>query len=332
MRLSKKPAALIGAFALSLGLAACGSTEGESTTTAEGSTESEVAESTYPEKDITFIVHAAAGGGSDLASRTLATQLEEILGVSIVVENRTGGSGSVAMEYMAEQDPDGYTIGFAPVEIAMLGHMGYSIDPDNYDFLGQIMNGPAVLAVPADSPYETIEEFVEAAKSGEELTVANGGVGGIWDVSTTGFAREAGITLTNVPFDGGAGAVAAAVGSQVDAVVAGAGEIKQSHVDGTLRALTVMSAERLDDLSDVPTAEESGYDITMGGWGGVYAPKGLSDDVKAILADAIEQGVTSDTFIDTISAAGNVPMYTTPDEFTAFVDSEYERFGELLSE
>src|SRR5688500_48365 len=78
---------------------------------------------TYPQDDITLIVQAAAGGGSDLSARALATELEPILGVSIVVENRPGASGSTAMQYVADQDPDGQTIGFVPVEVAMLKHL-----------------------------------------------------------------------------------------------------------------------------------------------------------------------------------------------------------------
>lgn len=339
MRLSKKSAALIGALSLVVGLTACGSDDpespsGETTTGGEATEETttdDAPETTFPEHDITLIVHAAAGGGSDLASRTLAAQLEPILGVNVIVENRPGAGGSVAMEYMADQDPDGYTIGFAPVEIAMLGSQGYDIDPDNYDFLGQIMLGPAVLAVPADSPYTTLEEFVAAAGE-NDLTVANSGAGAIWDIATSAFAQAADISLTPVPFDGGAPAVAAAVGSQVDAVIAGAGEVAQPNTDGTLRALAVLNDESHPLMPDVPTAAEAGFDVVIGGWGGTYAPAGLPDDVKSILADAIEQGATSDEFTEVISNAGSLPVYKSAADFTQFVHDEAARFAELLAD
>src|SRR5690625_2170844 len=102
----------------------------------------------YPEKDITLIVQAAAGGGSDLTSRALASALEPILDVSIVVENRPGAAGSTAMQYVRDQVADGYTIGFGPVEIAMLGHQGYDIDPDDFTFLSQILNAQASRSTP----------------------------------------------------------------------------------------------------------------------------------------------------------------------------------------
>lgn len=283
----------------------------------------------YPDKDITFIVQAAAGGGSDLSSRTLAGELEPILGTSIVVENRPGASGSTAMQFLAKQDPDGYTLGFVPVEISMLGHQNFDVDPADYDFLGQIMLAPGVLSVPADSPYKTLKDFVDAAKT-KELSVANAGAGSIWEAAAMGLAQETGAKLASVPFDGGAPAIAAAVGGKVDAAVGGAGETLGAYKDGQLRPLAVFHNERYPQMPDIPTAAEAGYDLEFGGWGGVYAPAGLPDDVRATLESAIEKAAKSDGFVSTITDAGNLPVYRNADEFTAFVNSEYDRFGKIL--
>ncbi|TLW91331.1 tripartite tricarboxylate transporter substrate binding protein [Saccharomonospora piscinae] len=283
----------------------------------------------FPEDDITFIVQAAAGGGSDLSSRALADELEQDLGVSIVVENRPGASGSTAMQYVADQEPDGYTIGFSPVEISMLGHQDFDVDPADYDFLGQIMLAPGVLVVPADSPHQTLEDFVSAGKQ-NELSVANAGAGSIWEATAFGLAQESGAQLTSVPFDGGAPAITAAVGGQVDAAVAGAGEAMSAYQEGQLRPLAVFHDERHPDMPDVPTAAEAGFDLEFGGWGGVYAPEGLPDDVRSTLESSIKQAAQSDSFVDTISKPGNLPVYKNADEFTEFVNSEYERFGQIL--
>lgn len=285
----------------------------------------------YPTEDITLIVQAAAGGGSDLSSRALAAELEPALGTSIVVENRPGASGSTAMQYVAEQEPDGYTIGFAPVEIAMLGHQDFDVDPADYDFLGQIMLAPGVLSVPTDSPYETLEEFIEAAQS-EQLSVANSGAGSIWEAAALGLAEETGAQLAPVPFDGGAPALAAAVGGQVDAAVAGAGETQSAYEQDQIRPLAVFHDERVPDMPDVPTASEAGYDLEFGGWGGIYAPAGLPDDVRSTLESAIEEAANSDAFVETITAAGNLPVYRDSAEFSDFVSSEYDRFGEIFGE
>jgi tripartite-type tricarboxylate transporter receptor subunit TctC len=286
----------------------------------------------FPTDDITLIVQAAAGGGSDLTSRALATELEPVLGQSIVVENRPGASGSTAMQYVAGQEPDGYTIGFSPVEIAMLGHSGYDVDPADYDFLGQIMLAPGVLVVPADSPYDTLEDFVDAAQS-TPLSVANSGAGSIWEAAALGLAAETGAQLNPVPFDGGAPALAAAVGGQVDAAVAGAGEVSAAVEEGQVKALAVFHDEAYPDLPDVPTAADAGYEnLEFGGWGGIYAPAGLPDDVRSTLESAIEEAATSDGFVDTVTKSGNLPLYKSADEFTDFVNSEYDRFGTLLGD
>lgn len=285
--------------------------------------------SAFPEGDISFIVQAAAGGGSDLSSRALVVELEPILGVSIIVENRPGASGSTAMQYVADQDPDGYTIGFVPVEISMLGHMNFDVDPANYDFLGQIMLGPGVLSVPIDSPYQTLAEFVEAAQT-QEMSVGNSGAGSIWEAAALGLAADTGAQLTSVPFDGGAPAVAAVIGGQVDAAVGGAGETSAAYAEGQLRPLAIFHSERHPLMEDVPTAAEAGYDLEFGGWGGIYAPAGLPDDVRETLESAIEEAASSDGFIETISASGSLPVYKSAAEFTDFVNSEYERFGGII--
>lgn len=309
--------------ALALVLTAC---SGGGTDTA---TDAATNASAYPEKDINFIVQAAAGGGSDLSSRALVAELEPILDTSIIVENRPGASGSTAMQFVSEQEPDGYTIGFVPVEIAMLGHQNFDVDPESFDFLGQIMLAPGVLSVPADSPYQTLEEFVEAAKT-EEMSVANSGAGSIWEAAAFGLADETGAKLASVPFDGGAPALAAAIGGQVDAAVGGAGETTTAYKEGQVRPLAIFHDERHPDMPDVPTAAEAGYDLQFGGWGGIYAPAGLPDDVRETLESAIEEAATSDDFTSTITKAGNLPVYKDSAGFTEFVNSEYARFGEIL--
>lgn len=135
--------ALVGIAVAALSLSLVGCTVG---TAAETKPEGETTEaaSTFPEKPITLIVQANPGGGSDLSSRALADQLARILDTDIIVENRPGAGGATAMEYVAGLPADGYTIGFGPVEIAMLNTtQGANVLPENFDLLGQIMLAPA---------------------------------------------------------------------------------------------------------------------------------------------------------------------------------------------
>ncbi|GAB3603451.1 tripartite tricarboxylate transporter substrate binding protein [Microbacterium aureliae] len=287
------------------------------------------AESDFPEKDIRLIIQANPGGGSDLSSRALATELEGILDVSVIPENMPGAAGALAMEYVGQQPADGYVLGFAPVEIAMLNTtQGADVLPENYDLLGQIMLAPGVVTVAADSDITSLEDLVAAAQD-RDVTVANSGAGSIWEAATRGLAAETGGSFTPVPYDGGATAVSAAASGETDAAVSGLGEALAQG--DAVRILAVLHDERHPDAPDVPTAGEAiGSDIVFGGWGGIYAPAGLPDDVKQTLESAIGEAVASDAYQQFQEDAGNLVVYRDSAEWTAFVDDEFARFQDLL--
>ena len=331
---------VLGVFAASALIVGCGGNGGgagggEASGDASGGTEttSAPAEPTYPTKNITMVVPYNPGGASDLAARTMAAAMEPELGVSIVVENRTGGAGSVGLASLAESDPDGYTIGYMPVETVMLEHNGYDIDPANYDYLGQIVSVPATVAVAANSPYQTLDDLIAAAKANPDtITVGNSGAGSIWHAATTALGKAGDAVFRPVPFDGGAPAVTAAIGGQIDAVVAGVSETAQYHKDGELRVLAVLADDPVESLPDVKTASELGIDVSIGGWGLVGAPAGLPDEVVQVLDAAVEKAVASDEYQSVISNAGNIPVWKNAADTKAFVDSEATRFAELLAE
>lgn len=323
--------ALVGIAVAALSLSLVGCTVGTAAEP-EAEADAEVVEavSTFPEKPITLIVQANPGGGSDLSSRALAEQMSKILDTDIIVENRPGAGGATAMEYVAGLPADGYTIGFGPVEIAMLNTtQGADVLPENYDLLGQIMLAPGVISVGADSPYQTLEELIAAAKT-QPVTVGNSGAGSIWEAASKALANESGAQFTNVPHEGGAPAVAAAIGGQIDAVVSGAGEAKAGHDDGTLRVLAVLHDEAHPNFADVPTAAEAGYELEFGGWGGIYAPAGLPEDVHEILESAVADAVASAEYKEFQKNAGNLVVYRNSADWTTFVNEQFTRFAELL--
>ena len=313
MNVSRR-SALIAIPALA-GLAAC------SKVTEEGAD--------FPDNDLRLIIQADPGGGSDLSSRALATELESILGVSVVPENMPGASGAIAMEYVGDQPADGYTIGFCPVEIAMLNTtQNADVLPENFTFIGQIMNAPGVLSVSADSEYENLADFLEAAKS-KALTVANSGAGSIWEAAALGINTELGTQFTPVPYDGGATAVSAAASGEADAAVSGAGEALAQG--DAVRVLGVMHDETLPDLPDAPTfLDAAGADIQYGGWGGIYTATDLPDDVRSALESAVKEAVDSEAYQEFQKNSGNLVVYRDADEFATFVDEQFSEFQELL--
>ena len=318
--------AIAALAALGLGTAAlAGCSTGAATDASDAASDG----SSFPQSDIRLIIQANPGGGSDLSSRALAAELEGILGVSVVAENMPGASGALAMEYVASQPADGTVIGFGPVEIAMLHTtQGADVLPENYDFLGQIMLAPGVISVRADSEIQTLEDLVERSQAAP-LSVANSGAGSIWEAATLGLADGTGAQLTPVPYDGGATAVSAAASGEADAAVSGLGEALAQ--EGAVRILAVMHGERHPKAPDVPTAEEAlGEAIEFGGWGGIYAPAGLPDDVHETLEEAIEQAVQSDSYQQFQDNAGNLVVYRDSEEFTSFVDEQFDVFQQLL--
>ncbi|APH46323.1 hypothetical protein BMW26_16220 [Microbacterium sp. 1.5R] len=317
-RITRAAAALAAVAATALVLSACTKVE-----------EGVDAESAFPENDIRLIIQANPGGGSDLSSRALATELEGILGVSVIPENMPGAAGALAMEYVGSQDPDGYVIGFAPVEIAMLNTtQSANVLPEDFDLLGQIMLAPGVVTVGANSGIETLEDLVAQAEAGA-VTVANSGAGSIWEAATIGLGDATGAAFTPVPYDGGATAVAAAASGETVAAVSGLGEaLAQGEA---VRILAVLNDERHPDAEDVPTADEAiGEDVVFGGWGGIYAPKGLPDDVKSELEAAVKEAVESDTYQQFQKDAGNLVVYRDSAEWTTFVNEQFDLFKDLL--
>lgn len=289
----------------------------------------------YPTKQINLIIQAAPGGLSDLTARTVGSVASEILGVPIVFTNRPGAAGAVAMSYVKESRPDGYTIGYVPVELAMVEALGYAQDlnPSSFDLICASNIAAATITVRADSGWETLEDLVEWCKANPgKLRVGNSGTGSVWYVAGASWAKAAGIEVNHVPFDGAAPAVAAIMGKHIDMVPVSEMEVRSGVESGELRILAVLSDERSQYNPDVPTLKELGYDITVAAWGGFAAPKGVPAEILAVLEDAFGQGVQSERFAEVTKANGYSAFYLNSEDFTKFATQQYEFYTELFKE
>ncbi|WP_324716552.1 tripartite tricarboxylate transporter substrate binding protein [Carboxydochorda subterranea] len=292
-----------------------------------------VAGAAYPERDITMVVQAAPGGASDYVARTMAQYAAPILGVRINVINRTGGAGAVGMGFLANSRPDGYTVGYVPVELSMLKHLGYAdIYPGRFDLILRANVLPAALTVRADSPYRSVEDFIRAAKARPgALSVGNAGPGSIWHLAAAALEDAAGVQLKHLPFDGAAPAVAALLGGNLDAVTVSPSEVLPHVQAGRLRILAVMSESRSQVVPDVPTFRELGYDLVIMAWGGFALPKGVPRPVLETLHAAFKQAYDNPGFQKAFLDRGIEPGYMDPAAFTAFANRQYELFGRLFS-
>ncbi|WP_110600914.1 tripartite tricarboxylate transporter substrate binding protein [Salinicola lusitanus] len=293
----------------------------------------------YPEKPITLIVPWAAGGGTDATARIIASSLEEQLGQTINVVNRTGGSGVVGHTAIANARPDGYTLGLATVEVAMMHWQGLT-DLTYQDFtpIAQINFDSASLSVAEDSPFDNLEAFVTQVKDNPKgtYTASGTGLGGIWHVALNGFLMDQGIAagkITWIPSQGSAPAMTELASGSIDVVASSLPEARSMIDAGELRSLGVMTPERLEGFPDVPTFEEQiGSDFTLGAWRGIVGPKGMSEDVVATLEDALKKAYDSDAYQSFMARQGYGVVWRDADGFEQLMAEDDQKFGKIMGE
>lgn len=249
----------------------------------------------YPTKPIQIIVPYAAGGAADIVARAIASVLPDYLdGATVTVTNVTGGNGVVGVTQMMTEKNDGYSISIyaSPVfEITpFMNDVTYTMD--DFTMLGTVVQRPNVLVVHSDSPWQTLEEFVEHAKANPGTTYGDPAAGSA-HLGFEALIQAAGLTdMKFVPYSGGTGeAITALLGKHVDAVMALPADTFEYIRSGDMRALCIQGEERIAILPDVPTAKESGYDVVVGLTNGFIAPAGLDEEIAAYLSKALEQAV-----------------------------------------
>ncbi|MEM1484431.1 tripartite tricarboxylate transporter substrate binding protein [Oscillospiraceae bacterium PP1C4] len=287
----------------------------------------------FPEREITIVVPFNAGGASDMTARIIAKGMEAELGKPVIVVNKSGGSGGVGMSFVAGSAPDGYTMSYIPVELVMHKTLKLSdLEPTTFDYVGQTTIVPSAVTVPADAPYNTIQEFIDYAKAHPgEIRVGNSGAGSIWHIAASALEQNLSIDFNHIPFEGAAPAVTALMGKHIEAVTVNSGEVKAGVEAGKLKILAVMTPERDPAFPDVPTLKESGVDVVFSGWGGFAVPKGTPKEALDVLSAALEKAASTDEFKKFIAERGMIVSYRNSADFTKFVDDQYVFFNDLLS-
>ena len=286
-------------------------------------------EGVYPSKEIRLIVQASPGGTSDTVSRMMASLAEPELGVPVVCENKPGASGALAFSYVVRKPPDGYTIGHAPVEITTVRSLGFAdVGPEEMTLICMVSKTSPMLVVREDSPWQTLEDFLIAARAEPGgLIMANSGTGSIWHFNTLLMEQQADIRVTHLPYPGSSRALVSLLGGHVDAVVAGVGE-GISHVQaGKLRALAVFDTERSSVLPDTPTTFELGYQIGAPAWSGFFGPPGMPDAARTKLADAFENAFQTEAWKNLCRERGMAPEFLHADDFRTFALEQSQFFG-----
>ncbi len=287
----------------------------------------------WPAQPVRIICPIAAGGGIDATARILAPQLAETWGERVTVENKTGGAGNIAAEYVAHAEPDGYTIYIATFPHATNRWLYASLAYDPVaDFAPVTLIGlyPLVMVVPNSSPAHSVKEFVAYAKT-RRLSFASAGNGSSLHLAAELFSRAAGIEMTHVPYRGSAPAFADVIPGRIDVMINFTSSSLPLVRQGQIRALAVTTAERLAVAPELPTMAEAGVPgVEVASWSAFLVPaktpreviaKIGADTVKALAEPAVKQK---------LEAGGVVIKGSTPEELAAFLNSELEKWGRVI--
>ena len=293
-----------------------------------------MAETSWPTHTMSMIVPFPAGGQADLAARPIAHALEQLLGKSVIVDNRAGGAGgAIGNAAAARAEPDGYTLLMTLSSLAVLPEADRLFDrPPVYEVaqfapIARVLADPTLLAVPASAPWKTLEEFVaDAKKRPGEIRYGSSGPYGTLHVAMEMFAASAGIKLLHIPYRGAAPALNAILTGTVDAVASAPGTLRQQVDDGKMRVLANWGAERIASFPDLPTFKERGYkDVEFYIWAGLFAQQALPEPIMTKLRQAMAQAVKSPDVIKTFETAGSPVAYMDAPEFSKFVETDSAR-------
>lgn len=292
----------------------------------------------WPTDDVRLVVPYAPGGTTDVLSRRVADLLQAELGTNVVVENRPGAGSTVATGRLAR---GGRGIDHT-ILMASPGHsIGAAIYPDlTYDpvedfaFIQNMIDIPNVMVVPADSPYNSVLEFVEAAKE-QDMTFSHSGVGSSIHMSGELFKTLTETNLTAVPFAGSGAALPALLGGDVDVSFENMPTVLSHIQTGALRALAVTSAERSEYLPDVPTMNEIGEhnldQFVTTAWFGLIAHNSFPEEATAAMQKALQEVMKREEFTSFVEQLGAEKGTIAGDEFKTFIADEVARWDEVAA-
>lgn len=277
----------------------------------------------YPEKPVEVIVAMQAGGGTDVAARTLFKFAEKYFGQSFAIINKPGASGEIGWTAIAQAKPDGYTIGFInPPGFLMhpIQRKGCKYKLEDYRLIANVVMDPGVIGVTPDSRFKSLKEFMaEAKKAPKSVSIAYTGPGTSEALLISRLEKQEGAELNKVPFDGSAPGMVALMGNHVDAVALNVSECHTYLQDGNLRLIGVGSMERDPAIPDVPTYKEEGYDYLQVALRGVAAPAGFPDEALKAVEEAIEKAMNDPEFQQKAKELQMPLYYMNSAEYTKFL-------------
>lgn len=288
----------------------------------------------YPQKPIRVIVPYAAGG-ADLFVRPLQQRMQEKLGQPIVIENVGGAGGIVGSTRVANSDPDGYTVlfGGSGAIVTAPKITGASYTWRSFEPVANLIAIPFTLVSQAGSSIKTFGDFVAQAKAAPgKVSYASPGHGTSTQMAADAMAAAAGISVIEVPYQGGTPAVAAVLGGHVDTAIASPSIVMPQVEAGKLVALAVTSAKRFSPTPDVPTLLENNVDVSVVARYGFYMPKDTPQEIVRKFADAVAYALEEPGYVDLMKKQYNEVEYLNPEDYAKAVAEEDDYFTRLMKE
>jgi tripartite-type tricarboxylate transporter receptor subunit TctC len=291
----------------------------------------------FPDHPVTMIVPFPPGGVADTVARPVAEAMGQALKQPVVIENKAGAGGAIGMAHVAKAKPDGYTILMALSSLVVLPEadkvMGRAPSFNVKDLvpIARITADPTVLAVRADAPWKTYQDFIAYAKANPgKLNFGSSGNYGTMHIPMAMLMNSAGVKMTHVPYTGAGPAIVGLLGGQVDAIATGPATIVQHVQGGKARVLAHWGDARLAVLPDVPTLKEVGVPIDYAQWSGVFAPAGTPEPVLAKLREAARAAANDPKVKEVLGKAGSPILYQDQPDFQRYVDADAAKMTEVV--
>jgi tripartite-type tricarboxylate transporter receptor subunit TctC len=292
----------------------------------------------FPVKPIRLIVPVPPGGGADFVARTYAAHLSKAFGQQVVVDNRGGAAGIIAMDAVAKAPADGYTLVQTNISTISINQFIYDklpYDPGrDFSPVSITTLNPLLFVINPGVPARSVKELVALAKvKPAQLAYGSLGSGSIQHLAGHMFAKEAGIALVHVPYKGAAPVTVDLLAAQVQMAFSGVGTVAAHVKSGRVIALAVTSPGRMEYFNDVPTFQEAGM-TTMGIslWNGILAPARTPAAVIQRLNAEVRKAAASPALNQALGTQATSAVANTPDEFAAFIKAEQSRFAGIVKE
>lgn len=287
----------------------------------------------YPTHSVELVVPFQAGGGTDALARAFGESSRKHLPQSVIVVNKPGASGSIGWADVANAKADGYKLSLLTADLTIVPHLGLTkLTYENFTPIARLNADPSAITVRSDSPYTTVEQFLDAArKNPGGMRVGNAGSGSIWHLAAAALEDKTGTRFNHIPFQGGNPAVLALLGGHIDAVTVSPAEVYAYVSAGKLKTLAVMADQRVKGFENVPTLKERKVDLSIGTWRGIGAPKGTPPEVINVLRTAAAKTAAEPALREMMDMQNLGFAYADQDEFRAAIARDDAYFKALIA-